>query len=135
MRAGSARAFLDWLLAWSLVSAPAAAVDLAEWDLAGANADVSDVVQVASEVAHVSAQPLTAQGDLQPSFDRESTFLYAGWPTGQTPDPTKYFEFSIAPDPGFSVQYESLSLAVASGGSGTGAFQIRTRRTATRGAT
>ena len=111
------------------IASPARAANLAEWNVAAANAAVSNTIQVASTAAHVSADPVVAHGSLDPPYASASTFLYRNWPTGQTPDPTKYYEFEVTPQAGYSLQLASLSLAVASGSSGpatptTGVFRV-----------
>ena len=113
-----------------LFSLEAAAVTVAEWDIANANAGVSSSVGVAVEDPHVTAAPLSAHGNLAPAFFVQSTFVYRNWTSAPVPDPAKYYEFTITPDLGYSVDYESLLLAVASGSGGpngnpTGFFQIR----------
>jgi hypothetical protein len=120
------------LVSLALIAAivtPARAAKLAEWNVNAANAAVANNVQVASTAAHVSAQPLVAHGSLDPPYASASTFLYRNWPTGQAPDPSKYYEFVIAPAAGYSLRLSSLALAVGSGSSGpatpiTGLFQI-----------
>jgi hypothetical protein len=111
------------------IASPARAANLAEWNVNAANAAAANTVQLASTAAHVTAQPLVAHGSLDPPYASASTFLYRNWPTGQAPDPSKYYEFQIAPAAGYSIQLSSLSLAVASGSSGpatptSGLFQI-----------
>src|SRR5262245_60476068 len=109
------------LVSFALIAAivtPARAAKLAEWNVNAANAAVANNVQVLSTAAHVSAQPLVAHGSLDPPYASASTFLYRNWPTGQAPDPSKYYEFVIAPAAGYSLQLSSLSLAVGSGSSG-----------------
>jgi hypothetical protein len=119
------KGILPAALVASSIASPVGAAKLAEWDLAGANGSVSSTVPVALEAPHVFAEPLVAQDNLKPGFISSSTFLFLNWATGPVVDPAKFFEFEVAPEPGYSIDFDTLSLAVAAGGSGTGAFAIR----------
>jgi len=102
----------------------ASAVPIVEYDIANANAATSNTVNKAFEDANVAASTLMSIGALGAPFNFGGTFCYFTWPTGGALSPTEYYEFSIAPDAGFEIQYTDIDLAVASGGSGTGTFEI-----------
>lgn len=101
----------------------AVAATVADYDVANANAGTSAVVNVASADANVSATTMTSQGALGAAFNSAQTFCYLDWPTGVL-DPSKFYEFAITPAAGYQVAYTSVDLAVASGGAGTGTFEI-----------
>ena len=119
-------ALVSFALVAVAITSPLRAVNLAEWSVANANASVSNTVQVASTAAHVTAQPVVSHGNLGTSYPQAGTFLYRNWPTGTSPDASKYYEFKIAPAPGYSLQLSSLAFAVGSGSSGPGTAVIGT---------
>jgi hypothetical protein len=117
-------AFASFALIAVAITSPLLAVNLAEWNVATANAAVSNAVQVASTAAHVTAQPVVSHGNLGTAHSQVGTFLYRNWPTGTSPDPAKYYEFKIAPAPGYSLLLSSVAFAVVSGSSGPGTSAI-----------
>jgi len=82
-----------------------------EYDIAGANGQTA---QVAASAANLAASTLTATGvnTRNPNAGYTGMVAAANWPTSSSPDPGKYFEFSLTADPGYSVTYGSITLAL-----------------------
>ena len=109
--------FLLVALASTFATVVSAAV-IVDYDITNANANVSNVVGIASEDANVTATTMQSVGALGGPFDFLGSFCYLDWPAGGALDPVKYYEFAITPDGGFGVIYSSIDFAAASGGSG-----------------
>lgn len=92
----------------------ATAVPIVTWDIAGSNGQTASVL---------SAAPLTAASSLTavnvtPWPGGYCCFTAAaGWTLAL--DPTRYFEFSVTADPGHSIAYESITLSLFRGISGS----------------
>jgi hypothetical protein len=112
------------LLTFVFSVSDATAVVITEHDISTANANTSNTVNLAYSDADVSASTMVSVGALGMPFNSAQSFCYLSWPTGGALDPTRYYEFSITPNAGFEIQYTHVALAVASGGSGTGTFEI-----------
>jgi hypothetical protein len=102
----------------------ASAAPITEYDIATANAASANVVNIASQDANVTSSTMMSSG-LSSPFNNPQTFCYLNWPTAGALNPTQYYQFTITPNTGFEVNYSDIDLAVASGGSGTGTFEIR----------
>ena len=120
-------ASLSVILAFCVVVAANAGLPstLVEFDIANANAALSDTVEVASVGPNLFASPMASHGALGNPLNFAQSFCYTDWPTSGLLDSTKYYEFSIDPDPGFEIQYTDIGLAAASAGSGSGTVEIR----------
>lgn len=95
--------------------APAArALSIVEWDLAAATGQTADVLLAAADV---SATAIQASAGVTPwaSTAQDGFIAASGWATGLTPDPARYYEWSVSADPGFAIDYQSLTLALFRG--------------------
>jgi hypothetical protein len=106
------------MLALGLSSA-ASALPIVTWDLANATGQQADVL---STVANVTASVLDEVGVTEWGSTAQDGFIAAqGWAASATSyDPTRYYEFSVTADAGFSVTYETLDLALFRGLNGGG---------------
>jgi len=107
--------FLLVALASTFATVVSAAV-VVDYDITNANANISNVVGIASEDANVTPTTMQSFGALGGPFDFLGSFCYLGWPVGGALDPAKYYQFEITPDVGFGVTYASIDFAAASGG-------------------
>ena len=100
------------------LSAPlsAAAVAIAEWDLANATGQSAAVLSLD---ANLSATPITPSAGVTAwgSTAQDGFVAASGWATS-TPDPARYYEWSITAAAGFVVDYTSITLALFRGVSG-----------------
>ena len=103
------------------IAAPANA-SIAEWAIGPANAGVSDTVANSLVAANASASDLVATGITGP-FNNAATFCYLDWSTGAVDD-SQYYEFTVQAAAGFALDFDSIELSVASGGSGNSNYQI-----------
>jgi hypothetical protein len=106
-----------WLLAAALALAvlrftPASAVPIATWDIANAPGSGAAVGYTAPDV---TGSPLMAVGVSPWTFGETGFVAAAGWAPGLTPDPAKYFEWSVSVVNGSSIQFGSMALALLRG--------------------
>ena len=82
-----------------------------EYDMAAADGRTA---QVAATATNTAASTLTATGvnTRNPSQGYTGMVAARNWPTASNPALGKYFEFSLTADPGNSVTYDSLTLAL-----------------------
>lgn len=120
------KALLSLFLAVLMASAGSAIVSAAvvvDYDVTNANAASANTVAIASEDANVTSTTMQSVGALGTPFNSPASFCYLDWPTGAL-DASEYYEYSVTPDGGYGVVYESIDLAVASGGAGTVDWEI-----------
>jgi len=116
----SHRCFAAFACAVTLgLAAPATALPIATWDLANATGQQAAVL---STVVGASASVLDEVGVTEWASTAQDGFVAAqGWASSATSyDPTRYYEFSVTADPGFSVSYETLDIALFRGINGGG---------------
>lgn len=101
------------LLATPLITAGAAAIPIATWDLANATGQTAAVFSTA---ANLTATAIAPSAGVTPwSSTAEDGFIAAsGW-ANAVPDPTRYYEWSITAAPGYAVDYQSITLALFRG--------------------
>lgn len=97
-----------------LTTAPARAIPIAEWDLASATGQSAAPLVTA---ANVTASAISASAGVTAwSSTAQDGFIAAsGWAPGLTPDPAKYYQWSVTAAPGYLVGYETLTLALFRG--------------------
>lgn len=97
-----------------VVATPAGAVTIVEWDLASATGQSADPLATAG---NVTATAITASAGVTAwaSTTQDGFVAASGWAPGSSPDPTKYYEWTVTADPGFGIAYGSISLALFRG--------------------
>lgn len=97
-----------------LLAPRAAAVPLAEWDLANATGQSAAVLWTHADV---TATAIGASADLNPwaSTAQDGFIAASDWAPGLAPDPTKYYEWTVTPGAGMAITYETLTLALFRG--------------------
>jgi hypothetical protein len=106
----AARCFALALLA---VASGASAVPLAVWDIAGATGQSATLGFTAPGI---TAGNLVAVGVTPwPNTTQNGFVAAAGWAPGATPDPGRYFEWSITAGAGTAIQFDTLTLALLRG--------------------
>ena len=85
-----------------------------EYDIASADGEKALVKSVAD---NLSASELTASGvtTRRPNQGYTGMVSAKDWATALTPDLSRYFEFTVAADLGYSVDYQSISFALFRG--------------------
>ena len=96
-----------------LAAAPALGATIAAWDVASAT---GQTVAVLSSAADTSVSIIDSMGVSQWASTAENGFAAASnWAPGLSRDPGKYYQFSVAADPGFEITYQTLDLALFRG--------------------
>ena len=97
-----------------LVAMPAGAVTITQWDLANATGQSANLSLTAG---NTTASSITASAGITAwaSTTQDGFIAASGWAPGSSPDPTRYYEWTITADPGFSIAYDSISLALFRG--------------------
>lgn len=94
------------------LAAGAGAAPVATWDIAGATGSGAAVSFTAPDV---TATALTAVGVSPWTFGQNGFVAAADWAPGMTPDPGKYFEWSVTAALGYQIQFDSIALALLRG--------------------
>jgi len=103
-----------WRALTFLAATPAGAVTITQWDLANATGQSANIGLTAG---NVTASSITASAAITAwaSTAQDGFIAASGWAPGASPDPTRYYEWTVTADPGFSITYDSISLALFRG--------------------
>lgn len=97
-----------------LLAAPARAITISEWDLASATGQSANPLGTA---ANVTASAISAPAGVTEwsSVAQDGFIAASNWAPGLSPDPTKYYEWTVTAGPGYLIAYQTLTLALFRG--------------------
>lgn len=100
-------------IALLLLAAGAHAAIITEWNVAAAT---GQNVNVLTSAANTSASIISSATVVQWASTAENGFAAArDWAPGLTRDPSRYYQFSVTADAGYTITYETISLALFRG--------------------
>ncbi len=100
----------------------AQAENLAQWNLNGI-IDSANPLQVSILRVGVAAGDLVHSANLT-SEEFSGAFVASDWPSGPL-DPSKYFEFSITPNSGLAINYDTVEFSLYNNHEGTSDWELR----------